>query len=255
MQPMKPSRLFASLGVLLLGACGGGEEAADAQAGRAVYAAAPPVEQATATQPAAARAAGPAASSAALVGDNTLGYPEDLEMVMLGYRLRSLEPPLAEWAAATSAVRFANEFDRTAVLQRETSRLAAAYEATAGVGFVQLRTSSTFSEYDGTRGGYYVNAFAPGTVYTFESREPVREKVTLQLANAQEAYFWPLDAAAAEEVLRTNFSRGVNIDAKVAVTGAIQRASGTVITGRILRYDILSTRYGNERALAQITIP
>src|SRR3546814_8207337 len=65
---------------------------------------------------AASPAAAPAGATA--VGTQLLGHPDDLQMIMLGYRLRGMVPPLAQWAEGQQAVRRANEFERATVLQR-----------------------------------------------------------------------------------------------------------------------------------------
>src|SRR3546814_14942041 len=108
-------------------------------------------------------------------------------MIMLGYRLRGMVPPLAQWAEGQQAVRRANEFERATVLQGERERLQSIYDHTADVGRLRLHVHSQFSEYDGSRGGYYINAFSPGSVFTF-SAQPVSgasAQVPLQVSNEQ----------------------------------------------------------------------
>lgn len=197
-------------------------------------------------------AAAPAATGVA--GTQLLSHPDDLQMVMLGYRLRGLVPPLAQWAEGQQTVRRANEFERAAVLQAERERLQSIYDGTAGVGRLRLEVRSQFSEYDGNRGGYYLTAFAPGSVFTF-STQPVsgtREQVSVQVDNEEELNFWPLDAAAAQEVLRaSNGTRSVTLDSSFRITGVTQRSGSTTITVRLQRYAIVSNRYRSPTVLGE----
>lgn len=205
------------------------------------------------------RAAGAASSmaapaSAAVAGTTLLSHPDDLQMVMLGYRLRGLVPPLARWAEGQVAVRRANEFDRAAVLQAERDRLQSVYDGTATVGRLRLNVDSQFSEYDGNRGGYYLTAFAPGSVFRF-SAQPVsgaNEQVAVQVDNEEELNFWPLDAAAARDVLHQhNGSRSVALDSVFRIVGVAQRSGGTTIIVRLQRYAIVSDRYRNPTVLGE----
>src|SRR3546814_11943160 len=83
-------------------------------------------------------------------------------------------PPRAQWAEGQQAVRRANEFERATVLQGERERLQSIYDGTADVGRLRLNVDSQFSEYDGSRGGYYLTAFSPGSVFTFSASSDER---------------------------------------------------------------------------------
>src|SRR3546814_4333582 len=135
---------------------------------------------------AASPAAAPAGATA--VGTQLLGHPDDLQMIMLGYRLRGMVPPLAQWAEGQQAVRRANEFERATVLQGERERLPSIHDGTADVGRLRLNVNSQFSEYAGNRGGYYLTAFPPGSVFTFSAQPPpgAREPVRVPVHHAGE---------------------------------------------------------------------
>ncbi|MFC3716921.1 hypothetical protein ACFONC_12235 [Luteimonas soli] len=191
---------------------------------------------------------------AGVTGTQLLSHPDDLQVVMLGYRLRGLAPPLAQWAEGQQAVRRANEFERATVLQGERERLQSIYDGTADVGRLRLNVNSQFSEYDGSRGGYYLTAFSPGSVFTF-SAQPVpgaREQVRVQVDNEEELNFWPLDAVAAQDVLReAGGTRSVTLDSSFRITGVSQRSDGTTITVRLQRYAIVADRYRNPVVLGE----
>jgi len=200
-----------------------------------------------------AATAAPAGTTVA--GTQLLSHPDDLQMIMLGYRLRGLVPPLAQWAEGQQAVRRANEFERATVLQGERERLQSIYDGTADVGRLRLNVNSQFSEYDGNRGGYYLTAFSPGSVFTF-SAQPVSgasEQVRVQVDNEEELNFWPLDAAAAQDVLReAGGTRSVTLDGSFRITGVSQRSDGTTITVRLQRYAIVADRYRNPLVLGEL---
>lgn len=203
-------------------------------AGRAVYGttpAAPPAAAAISEQPET-----PPLPSVAF-GARTLAYPDGLQMILLGYRLRGENPPLQTWAGAPFEVRHANEFEKPALLAAELSRLRAIYATVADIGILKLRTKGRFSEYDPVRGGYYLDAFSAGRFFKFEDRG---ESLTLQLANGSDASFWPLDPAAARAVLAQAPTRQLSIDMTVALTGYERRASGPVVTGRLIDYGLTS---------------
>src|SRR3546814_920902 len=202
---------------------------------------------------AASPAAAPAGATA--VGTQLLGHPDDLQMIMLGYRLRGMVPPLAQWAEGQQAVRRANEFERATVLQGERERLQSIHDGTADVGRRRLNVNSQFSEYDGNRGGYYLTAFSPGSVFTFSAQPTpgAREQVRVQVDNEEELNFWPLDAAAAQDVLReAGSTRSVTLDGSFRITGVSQRSDGTTITVRLQRYAIVADRYRNPVVLGEL---
>src|SRR5690606_6469092 len=135
-------------------------DAADTPA-TAMEASAPPAPGSTAAAASAAPAAQPQANASpgaeGIGGTQVLSHPDDLQVVMLGYRLRGKAPPIAEWAAAQYVVKNANEFDRARVLEAERERLQGIYDGTDGVGGLRLNVNARFSEYDGGRGGYYLD--------------------------------------------------------------------------------------------------
>src|SRR5690606_3551243 len=157
-------------------------------------------------------------------GTRELAHPEDLQMLLLGYRLQGREPPLSEWAAAQHAVARANEFERGKVREQEQARLQAVYEGTEGVGLLRLNVNANFGEYDPSRGGYYLDAFTPGSVFRFSARAappPFQvETLSLRIDNPGELNFWPLDPAAAQDILaRNNGQRRVTLDSRLRITG------------------------------------
>lgn len=198
--------------------------------------------------------AAPAAPSAQAVGDKMLEYPDDMQMTMLAYRLTARIPPLEDWAKESSPVKSADEFSRAARLKDEIARLKAIYDSTAGVGFLTMKMSSNFSQYDSTRGGYYLDAFSAGSVYSFNAPQRYEQPVSLQLDNSLQAQFWPMGADAAKALLEKNGNaRYVSIVANIAITGTQQRSTGVVITGHIKRFTVFSNRYNSEEVLGDIS--
>lgn len=256
---MKSKATIAALSALLLAGCGGEDTAQADNAGtndtpRATYGSSPAKTQPS-EQPAPAKSGsgGKGAEKAAeAVGSRTLEYPEDLQMVMLSYRLRGQVPPFENWAKEAQSLRITNEFNRAAVLKEEMDRLQDAYDSTEDVGFIRMRTRSNFTEYDGNRGGYYLTTFSPGTSYQFRAYQ---DKVALQLVNASAAHFWPMDVQRAQEVLQRNRNnRHVTVDTTIAIMGVERRSSGPVLKGELLDYTIISTGYNSETVLDEISL-
>ena len=254
--------LAALAAAVLLAGCGGpaggsGEEGGEAGAASSPAAASEP--GAAPTKPAwapkeDAKAKGDAPKAAAAPGPSafgtaTLAYPDDFQMTLLAYRLTEREPPLAAWAGEVYEVKYADEFSKAAMLEAETARLADIYASTEGVGVLQIRLNSQLSQYDSGRGGYYLTAFSPGNQVNFGGKE----QVSLQLDNMASAFFWPVDAARAQEILEHS-SRQIDLDTKIQITGIQRRSNGLVIQGQILEYGIYSNRYNDERQFEFITL-
>lgn len=253
--------------VLSLAACGSDDApvAAGAAGATAAVTAGPPPSDASVPAPSAASApaatdAAPATSAVAgaapVLGPRELSHPEDLQMVMLGYRLQGRVPPLAEWAAAQPGVKYANEFERAALLAQETARFQDIFDATAGVGRLRLNVNSRLSEYDAGRGGFYVDAYLPGSGFTFAVQPasyPVREeRVTLSIEDNGELNFWPVDATTAQQALARNQNlREVLLDSELMITGASRRSDSVVITARLLGYGIVSSHYDHPVRLGE----
>lgn len=236
-----------AIGAVGLSGCGQRDDSAgqtsQSQAPAAVYGA-------QSSETAAKKDQGPATPALSQpFGDGVLSYPDDLQMTMFAYRLTNREPPLSEWASEQSEVRRADEFTKADKLEAEVDRLAAIYDATQGAGLLQMRLNSQLSQYDASKGGYYLAAFSPGGMFNFNGREPV----SVQLDNMNEAFFWSMEPGQAQEILAQT-SRRVTVDAKIRIVGTERRTSGLVIKGRILDYAIYSTRYNDERRLAAFSL-
>lgn len=239
---------------VVMSACGGGEDTSAQTQATAAAPAAPASSGATPTKDAAATpiAASPAATGAHY-GERQLDHPDDLQMLLLSYRLEGREPPIATWAGQQSRVAYADEFQRPALLQDEQGRLQAIYDGTADVGRLRLNVNARFGEYDSARGGYYLDAFMPGSVFHFTAQPSPAERqqrVSLQIDNPEELNFWPLDAAAAQDVLTRNSGlRNVTLDSRLRITGINRRSDGPVITARLEGYSIGSEHYGRPVSL------
>ncbi|MBY9067218.1 hypothetical protein K1X12_09930 [Hyphomonas sp. WL0036] len=249
--------MVALAGVLLLAGCGGpGAEGGDG-GGAATPVAVTEGGASPSSAPAPARDSGKADKKAAKAeaaapspfGTATLAYPDDFQMTLLAYRLTDRQPPLGEWAGEVYEVRYADEFSKAQKLEAETARLADIYASTEGVGFLQVRLNSQISQYDSSRGGYYLTAFSPGNQVSFNGKE----RVSLQLDNMAKAFFWPVDVSRAQEILEHS-SRQVDIDTRVQLTGIQRRSDGLVIQGKILDYGIYSGRYSDERQFEFISL-
>ena len=53
----------------------------------------------------------------------------------------------------------------------EQGRLQAIYDGTADVGRLRLNVNARFGEYDSARGGYYLDAFMPGSVFDVDEMD------------------------------------------------------------------------------------
>jgi len=233
----------------LLAACEGGRT----QAGDAT---APPDPQggagavpATAGAPSPSTPPASAATTPAPVrfGERQLDHPDHLQILMLAYRLEGRAPPIDAWAAAQSRVVYADEFARPALLKEEQERLQGIYDGTADVGRLRINVNARFGEYDATRGGYYLDAFMPGSAFDFSAQPSPSvpaQHISLRIDNPEELNFWPLDAAAAQDVLTRNSGiRSVVLDSRFVITGISRRNEGRVITARLAGYVIGSDHY------------
>src|SRR3546814_11675840 len=76
---------------------------------------------------------------------------------------------------------------------------------------------------------------------------------SVQVDNEEELNFGPLDAAAAQDVLReAGSTRSVTLDGSFRITGVSQRSDGTTITVRLQRYAIVADRYRNPVVLGEL---
>lgn len=252
---------LASALVLALAGCAGGHgetaaKAGDAQGDGQVRAAPAGEAPSTAVADAAQAVGASSPPAAASFGARQLDHPDDLQMLMLAYRLEGQRPPIADWAAAQARVAVADEFERPAWLAQEQQRLQEIYDGTAGIGSIRMNVNARFGEYDAGRGGYYLDAFVPGNVFTFEVQpapNPVRrERITLQVDNREELNFWPLDPAAAKDVLgRNSGQRNVTLDSRLQLTGIHRRSDGRVISARLLGYAIGSDHFGRPASFGE----
>lgn len=266
LRPLLRAVLLVVLSSLLV-ACGSDAPPAAADASAATAApssgagAPAAVAAPSAAPPPSASAVAPAATGhdtapAPVLGTRELSHPEDLQVVMLGYRLLGRAPPLAQWAAEQPRVKYANEFERADLLAQETARFQEIYDATAEVGRLRLNVNSRLSEYDAGRGGFYVDAYLPGSGFNFAVQPasyPVREeRVTLSIEDNGELNFWPVDATTAQQALARNQNlREVLLDSELMITGASRRSDSVVITARLLGYGIVSSHYDHPVRLGE----
>ena len=243
-----------------IAACEGGQtEAGDTPSAPTTQAGGSSSASASASPGAGASTTAAGASSApeaARFGDRQLDHPDDLQVLMLAYRLEGRAPPIEEWAAAQSRVAYADEFKRPALLKEEQERLKGIYDGTADVGRLRMNVNARFGEYDATRGGYYLDAFMPGSTFNFSvqpSPSTRAQQISLQVDNPEELNFWPLDAAAAQDVLARNSGlRSVVLDSRFVITGISQRSDGRVITARLVGYAIGSDHYNKPATFGEL---
>ena len=254
---MKPNYAALAMFALVLTGCGPSDDTnknAEKKPEAATYGASTDEAPAPAANASVSVDASPAAPSVQAVGDKVLEYPDDMQMTMLAYRLTNRIPPIEDWAKESSVVKSADEFSRAARLKDEIARLKAIYDGTAGVGRLTMKLNSNFSEYDSSRGGYYLDAFSAGSVYNFNAPQRYEQPVSLQLDNALQAQFWPMAAEAAKALLEKNGNaRYVSIVASIAITGTQQRSTGVVLTGHIKHFVVYSKKYNSEEVLGDIS--
>ncbi|WP_221625996.1 hypothetical protein [Pseudoxanthomonas sp. 3HH-4] len=251
--------LVLALTVALI-ACEGGQpegETAPTSASTAQAAGASPSAASTDARTASDKAtAASDALAAARFGDRQLDHPDDLQILMLAYRLEGRTPPIDEWAAAQSRVAYADEFTRPALLKEEQERLQGIYDGTADVGRLRMNVNARFGEYDASRGGYYLDAFMPGSAFNFSvqpSPSAGTQQISLQVDNPEELNFWPLDATAAQDVLTRNSGmRSVVLDSRFVITGISRRNDGRVISARLAGYAIGSDHYNKPATFGEL---
>ena len=248
---------LALLCASMLAACKDEVPARDVEKTMAQQEAADSSSPADTTRPASsAGSAADATPPAVRFSDRQLDHPDDLQILMLAYRLEGRTPPIDEWASSQYRVKYADEFKRPSLLKEEQERLQGVYDGTAEVGRLRLNVNAQFGEYDAGRGGYYLDAFMPGSAFSFDAQpspEIQRQRITLQVDNPEELNFWPLDAARAQDVLTRNSGlRSVVLDSRFLITGVSRRSEGLVIKARLLGYTIGSDHYNRPATFGEV---
>lgn len=144
------------------------------------------------------------------VSARTLTMPGDAEMQLLRGHLQDDPPDYEAIAERSDTVRQASEFDRADASRREADRLRDAYLAMGDVDRLIVRLRSRFGKYDGSAGGFRLQAFEPDRVVEFLSTR-------LTFENRDEFSVWKLSTAEARKVLSAVGSdRAVHLEIETA---------------------------------------
>lgn len=225
-------RFTAGLGtLLLLAGCGGG--AGDNQAGAVDDPANGVVaSRNTSTPPP------PVQRAPIRVGDQTLVAPTDFQMAVAFYQVVGLEPPFDAWARSDARVRNANEFDRPQIASRVQEELLLAARSVAGIGFVEINTSSNFGEYDMAAQGFRLAAIDSDRFWTWD-HEGNRYKLTMENGNA--AQLWKIPQEEARALVEGRSYRNVDLKLRIKIVGALPEGSGGgTLQGQIVGYEVLN---------------
>jgi hypothetical protein len=217
--------------IVLAAACGqdaGQENGITAANGTAGGSEIPPAEPSSHSQP---------ERAAIHVGDKTLNAPSDFQMAVAFYQIIGLEPPFDAWARSDPRAASANEFDRPAVAARVQEELLLAARSVAGVGFVELNTSSNFGEYDMASQGFRLEAIDSDRFWTWDYKGG-RYKLTMD--NGNEAQLWKIPADEARSLVESMSYRNVDLKLRIKIVGAMPEGSGGTLQGQIVGYQVLN---------------
>ncbi len=169
-------------------------------------------------------------------------------------------PPIGGTFAGTPV----NEFNRAALVAAERERLEGLLDARRGIGTLVTDIGGRLSDYDPGYGEFYVDAFAPGSRFSFPMHADHEAEralpglhVTLELENALDAYVWTVAPDQAARLIATledegNPGRRVIARTTVRLTGAQPDAGANRrLIGRITSY-VLRTPDGTP--LREVTL-
>tara|TARA_Y100001933_G_scaffold264768_1_gene332440 strand:- start:10894 stop:11547 length:654 start_codon:yes stop_codon:yes gene_type:complete len=158
-----------------------------------------------------------------------------------------LVPPIGGTRSGTPV----NEFNRASMVAAERQRLEALLSERRGIGTLVTNIGGTLSDYDPGYGEFYVDAFAPGSRFSFPMHADQHAEralpglhVTLELENALDAYVWQVASDQAAKLIATledegNASRRVIARTTVRLTGAEKDAGmNRRLIGRITSYTL-----------------
>ena len=214
----------------MLSACNGGKPDAGNDAGNGMGQAAPGE---TGQPPQAPDAPAPQRIN---VGERVLSMPSDFQVAVAFYNIIGLSPPFNEWARADPRSRSANEFQRAEVAGRIQQELLLAAQASQGVGFFEINTSSNFGEYDMAAQGFRLAALESSRYYSW-NYDNRTYKLTLE--NGDAAQLWRIPQDRARAFVESGGSRNVNLKLRIRVVGAIPESNGGgTLQGRIVSYEV-----------------
>ncbi|WP_308910250.1 hypothetical protein [Pseudokordiimonas caeni] len=189
------------------------------------------------------------------LGGGTLAYPDYLQMIALGYRLRGEPLPAEEWAGWNVKVRTANEFERSAREAEVIAEYRAIDASTVGVGHLRILVRSRLGEYDMARQGFPLESIGPGTTYEYEAQIGKPHKVGLRLENATEAGFWPVSPAEAQALInRIRSVRMVDAHLDLDITGIDTRGKVPVILANVTEYRLNLEKIFNSAEIAHVRV-
>jgi hypothetical protein len=202
------------------------------------------VEEATPAKAAAATSApsalpqGAAAAPAPALTGRTgeLVNPDEQTMIFLYYDLAGLTPPIDNWIAEDSNVRYGPADAKPARREELRAAYTAAQTSVRNVGRLRLTVRSNLSDYDPTYGEFTVQALAPGSTYNFRA---FSRSVTLRLANGQQAQRWPVSPTDAQKIKdRVSYLQGTELDVVLQITGVQPGTDGGSLTANVVSYEI-----------------
>lgn len=177
------------------------------------------------------------------VGEGVLSSPNDFQMAVAFYEVIGLEPPLDQWAKEDPRARSANEFDRQSVASRVQQELLLSARSVAGVGYVELNTSSRFGEYDMAAQGFRLDALDSSRFYTWNYGGG-QYKLTMENGNG--ASLWKIGQDDARSIVESMSYRQVDLKLRIKIVGAMPEGQGGTLKGKIVAYEVFDS---NERKL------
>jgi len=160
----------------------------------------------------------------------TLSYPDDLQWVVLAFRMTGIPPALDEWRRTASVDRHSDSRPTATAVSLQTQHLAKLFASVEDVGKVRARLTSTLDAYDRARGGYRLLAFTTKNHFVFTA---AGSTVTLLLENARDAEFVAMAHRTEEHSL--------SVDILLELTGASGGPGAFTIAGRIVEFSINPT--------------
>lgn len=155
----------------------------------------------------------------------TLNMPDDAAVELL-YRFLANEPPDFDKLARESRVaRQASEFQRTAIIEDEASRLRQEFLAMASVDEMIVRVGDRLGEFDSARGGFPLATFGPDRFVSFN------RAARITFDNHREFSVWELPVSEAQAVLpRLDHGRSVVLELSLRPFGTDPARRDTIRT-------------------------
>ncbi|WP_065327165.1 hypothetical protein [Tritonibacter mobilis] len=176
------------------------------------------------------------ASFGAPLHARTLTNPDVKTMALLADFLAGNTPNFRERALKSKEYRYANEFDKPAILKRVEAQLRSEYEGFADVDGITLRVNANIGQYDAENGVYRISIFAPGIYFPYSN-------YALVMDNAADFHEWKIPVAEARKIREQSPYGDVIVEVTLLPFG-VQPNNQRHVRGQITDVKVFEDRSG-----------